>query len=185
METIDMIMIKKGFSALLLLMLLALANSAYAQSTRTLELSQGYTHTPAMAVTNLTGEVTYHNGFVMGSVTNTTNPTTFSFLLSFKDAVLIDSAAGIYSGTIISPSSSFAVTESVSRKKSTTTSGTIDSGSVTFRFLPDGRADIISVVSDSLSLWEGRNSKRRKVGSGTVDYGTVMEGEGTMVLNFF
>jgi hypothetical protein len=110
METIDMITIKKGFSASLLFMLLMLAGSASAQSTRTLSLSQGDTQTPAMPVVSLTGETTYYSGYVMGRVT-ATNPTTFSFLLSFKGTGLIDPAAGIYGGTIISPSSSFAVTE--------------------------------------------------------------------------
>jgi hypothetical protein len=183
METKIMITIKKGFSALLLFMLLMLAGSASAQSTRMLTLSQGDTQTPAMPVTNLNGETTYYSGFVMGRV-NATNPTTFSFLLSFKGGDLIDQTAGIYSGTIISPSSSFAVTEAVGRK-SISTSGSIDSGYVTYRLLPDGRADIISVVSNSLTIWEGKNSKRRKVGDGTLEYGTVTEGAGTMVLNFF
>lgn len=182
METKIMITIKKGFSALLLFTLLMLAGSASAQSTRTLALSQGDTQTPAMPVASLTGEITYYNGFVMGRVTNTT-PTTFSFLLSFKQVGLIDPTAGIYSGTIISPSSSFAVTEAVGRK-SISTSGSIDYGSVTYRLLPDGRADLIS-VSGALTIWEGKNSKRRMVGNGTIDYGTVTEGAGTMVLNFF
>ena len=178
-----MIMIKKGFSALLLFMILTLAGSASAQSARELTLSNGDTQTPAMPVTSLTGETTYYSGFVIGTV-NSTNPTTFSFLLSFKDAVLTDSTAGIYSGTIISPSSSFAVTEAVGRKKSITTSGSIDSGTVTYRLTPDGRADIIS-VSGALTIWEGKNSKRRAVGNGTVEYGTDAEGAGTMWLNFF
>lgn len=179
-----MIMIKKGVSALLMLMLLTLVNSASAQSTRTLLLTEGYTQTPAMPAVSLTGEITYYSGYVMGQVTST-NPTTFSFLLSFKNAGVVDSTAGIYRGAIISPSSSFVVTESVSRKKSITTSGTIDSGSVTYRLLPDGRADIISVVSDSLTIWEGKNKSRRAVGNGTVEYGISAEGEGTMTLNFF
>ena len=179
-----MIMIKKGFSALLLFMLLMLVGSASAQPAGTpLTLSNGDTQTPAMPVTSLTGETTYYSGFVIGTV-NSTNPTTFSFLLSFKDAVLTDSTAGIYSGTIISPSSSFAVTEAVGRKKSITTSGSIDSGTVTYRLTPDGRADIIS-VSGALTIWEGKNSKRRAVGNGTVEYGTDAEGAGTMWLNFF
>lgn len=179
-----MIMIKKGFSALLLFMLLTLAGSASAQSTRTLALNNGDTLTPAMPVTSLTGETTYYSGFVTGSVTNTTTPTTFSLLLSFKDAVLINPTAGIYSGTIISPSSSFTVTEAA-RRKSISTSGSIDSGFVTFQLLPDGRAEIISVKSNSLSIWEGKNSKRRMVGNGTLEYGTVTEGAGTMWLNLF
>ena len=178
-----MIMIKKGFSALLLFMLLMLVGSASAQSTRTLTLSNGDTQTPAMPVTSLTGETTYYSGFVMGSV-NSTNPTTFSFLLSFKDAVLIDSTAGIYSGSIISPSSSFAVTESAGRKKSITTSGSIDSGTVTYGLTREGRGEIIS-VSGALTIWEGKNSKRRAVGSGTIEYGAGTEGAGTMWLNFF
>jgi hypothetical protein len=179
-----MITIKKGFSASLLFMLLMLAGSASAQSTRTLALSQGDTQTPAMPVTHLNGEITYNSGFVMGRVT-ANNPTTFSLLLSFKGGDLIDPTAGIYGGTIISPSSSFAVTEAVGRK-SISTSGSIDSGFVTYRLLPDGRAEIISVVSNNLTIWEGRNSKRIAVGYGTLDYGTgSTEGTGTMVLNFF
>lgn len=178
-----MISIKKGFSALLFFTLLMLTGSAFAQSTRTLALTQGDTQTPAMPVTALNGEVTYYSGFVMGRVT-AANPTTFNFLLSFKGGGLIDPTAGIYSGTIISPSSSFAVTEAVGRK-SVSTSGSIDSGFVTYRLLPDGRADIISVTSSNLSIWEGKNSKRKMVGNGTLEYGTVTEGAGTMVLNFF
>lgn len=178
-----MITIKKGFSALLLFTLLMLSGSVSAQSTRTLALTQGDTQNPAMPVTTLNGEVTYYNGYVTGRV-NASNPTTFSFLLSFKSTGLIDPTAGIYGGTITAPSSSFAVTEAVGRK-SISTSGSIDSGSVTYRLLPDGRADIISVTSNSLTIWEGKNSKRRMVGNGTLEYGTVTEGAGTMVLNFF
>ncbi len=178
-----MITIKKCFSALLLFVLLTLATSAFAQSTRTLSLTQGDTQNPAMPVVSPTGEITYYSGFVTGRVTSA-NPTTFSFLLSFKQVGLIDPTAGIYSGAIISPSSSFAVTEAVGRK-SVSTSGTIDSGSVTYRLLPDGRADIISVSSNNLTIWEGKNSKRRAVGNGTIEYGTVAEGAGTMVLYFF
>jgi hypothetical protein len=182
METIKMITIKKNFSALLLIVFLALANSASAQSMRTLSLTQGDTQNPAIPAVNLNGEITYYNGFVMGQVSNTA-PTTFSLLLSFKGGGLIDPAAGIYSGIIISPSSSFAVTEAVGRK-SVSTSGTIDSGTVTYRLLPDGRADIIS-VSGALTIWSGKNSKRKAVGNGSLEYGTVTEGAGTMVLNFF
>lgn len=178
-----MITIKKGFSALLLFTLLILTGSAFAQSTRTLSLTQGDTQTPAMPAVSPTGEITYYSGFVMGRVTSV-NPTTFSLLLSFKGTGLIDPVNGIYSGTIISPSSSFAVTEAVGRK-SVSTSGTIDFGSLTYRLLPDGRADIISVSSNNLTIWEGKNSKRRAVGNGTIDYGTITEGAGTMVLNFF
>jgi hypothetical protein len=183
METIDMFILKKGFSALLLFMVLMLAGSASAQSVRTLTLSQGDTQNPAMPAVSPTGEITYYSGFVTGRVT-ATNVTTFNFLLTFKGRTLIDPAAGIYSGTIVSPSSSFSVTEAVGRK-SISTSGSIDSGAVTYRLLPDGRADILSVTSDSLTIWEGRNSKRKMVGNGILRYGTVTEGEGTMVLNLF
>lgn len=176
-----MIMIKKGFSALLLFMLLMLVGSASAQPAGMLTLSNGDTQTPAMPVTSLTGETTYYSGFVMGSV-NSTNPTTFSFLLSFRDNGS-EPINGIHSGTIISPSSSFAVTEAA-RRKSISTSGSIDSGTVTYRLTPDGRADIIS-VSGALTIWEGKNSKRRAVGNGTIEYGIVTEGAGTMWLNFF
>jgi hypothetical protein len=179
---IKMITIKKTFSALLLFVLLAIANSASAQSTRNLLLSQGDTQTPAMPAVGLDGEITYYSGFVMGRV-NSTNPTTFSFLLTFKSTGLIDPAAGIYGGSIISPSSSFAVTEAVGRK-SVSTTGTIDSGYVTYQLLPDGRADIITVTGN-LTIWEGKNSKRKAVGNGTIQYGTETEGAGTMVLNFF
>jgi hypothetical protein len=51
--------------------------------------------------------------------------------------------------------------------------------------LPDGRADIIGAVSDSLTIWEGKNSKRKMVGNGTLEYGTVTQGAGAMVLSFF
>lgn len=176
-----MITIKKGFT-LLLFMLLTLAGSASAQTTRTLSLSQGYTQTPAMPVASPTGTTTYYGGFVMGRVSST-NPATFSFLLTFSDAGLIDPANGIYSGVIISPNSSFAVTEAVGRK-STSTSGSIDSGSVVYRLTPDGRAEILS-VSSSLTIWEGKNSKRKAVGNGTIQYGLSTEGAGTIMLNFF
>ena len=177
-----MITIKKGFSALSLIVLLTLSGSAYAQTTRTLSLSRGDTLTPASPVVDSTGATTYFGGFVIGRVAGNT-PGTFTFSLAFRDTGLIDPVAGIYSGLIISPNSSFAVTE-VSGRKSVSTSGTIDGGAVTYRLTPDGRAEIISVVSNSLTVWEGKNSRRRAVGYGTLEYGTAADGVGTMVLYY-
>jgi hypothetical protein len=96
---------------------------------------------------------------------------------------VLDPVAGIYSGFIVPPTSSFSVSE-VSGRKSVSTSGTVDSGAVTYRLTPDGRADVISIVSSGLTVWEGKSKTRRAVGYGTVDYGTAAEGAGTMVLYF-
>ena len=177
-----MITMKKGFSALLLLMLLTFANSASAQTMRTLSLSQGDTLAPAFPVVDSAGTTTYFGGFVLGRVAGTT-PGTFSFSLTFRDTGLIDPVAGVYGGFILSPNSTFAVTE-VSGRKSISTSGMIDAGTVTYRLTPDGRAEIVSIVSGNLTIWEGKNKRRTAVGYGTLEYGMASEGTGTMVLYF-
>jgi hypothetical protein len=54
---------------------------------------------------------------------------------------------------------------------------------VTYK-VTDGRAEIISIVSNSLTIWEGKGKRRAATGNGTLDYGTSAEGVGTIVLNF-
>ena len=162
--------------------LLSLSSPAAAQTTRTFSLIQGDTMTPASPVTDLTGVTTYYNGFVTGRVESPT-PTTFSYSLAFRGADPTQ-VPGVYSGTILTPSSSFAVTEA-SGRKSVSTSGTIDAGTVTYRLLPDGRADIISVVSGNLTIWQGKNKSRKAVGYGSINYGTPVAGAGSMALYFY
>jgi hypothetical protein len=173
---------KKAIFALSLLMILTLAGGASAQTVRNLTLSRGDTITPASPVTDATGATTFYGGFVSGGVEGTT-PGVFTLSLTFRGTGVLDPLAGVYGGAIIPPSGSFAVTEAVGRK-SQTTSGTIDAGAVTYRLTADGRAEIISVVSGSLTVWQGKNAKRRAVGNGTLDYGTVTPGAGTMTLFF-
>jgi hypothetical protein len=176
-----MIKIRQGFFALSLFVL-ALTIGAQAQ-TQTLSLVNGDSLTPASAFVDLTGAKTYVGGFVTGQVTAST-VTTFTFSVTFKEIGLVAGTTDIYQGSIVAPNSSFAVTQA-SGRKSVTTSGTIDTGTVTYSLTPDGRADIISIESDGLTIWEGKNKSRRAVGNGTLDYGTVVGGTGTMVLNFF
>ena len=173
---------KKGLAALSLLLLLTLAGSASAQTTRTYSLVQGGTHIAASPFVDLSGSTTYHGALVIGQMSSAA-PTTFTFSLAFRETGLIDPAAGIYGGVILPPTSSFSVSQ-LSGRKSVTTSGTIDSGAVTYRLTPDGRAEIVSVVSSALTIWEGRNKSRKAVAHGTVNYGTAAEGAGTLVLNF-
>ncbi|HEX8188133.1 MAG TPA: hypothetical protein VF586_07280 [Pyrinomonadaceae bacterium] len=173
---------KKGLYALPLLLLFTLAGGASGQTTRTYSLTQGDTLTPASPFVDEAGATTYHGALVIGQVSGAT-PGTFTFSLAFRETGLIDAAAGVYAGVILPPTSSFSVSE-VSGRKSVSTSGTVDSGAVTYRLTPDGRADIISVVSSGLTVWEGRNKTRRAVGHGAVDYGTAAEGAGTLVLYF-
>jgi hypothetical protein len=131
---------------------------------------------------DLNGSTTYHGALVIGQVASAT-PTTFTFSLASRETGLIDPVAGIYGGVVLPPTSSFSVSE-LSGRKSVTTSGTIDPGTVTNRLTPAGRAEIVSVVSSALTVWEGRNKSRKAVGHGTVNYGTAAEGAGTMVLYF-
>ena len=177
-----MLSIKKGLPAFSLLLLLTLAGSASAQTSRTYSLVQGVTQVAASPFVDSSGATTYQGALVMGQAAGAT-PTTFTFSLAFRETGLTDPAVGIYSGVILPPTSSFSVSE-VSGRKSVTTSGTIDSGTVTYRLTPDGRAEIVSVVSSALTVWEGKSKTRRAVGYGTVDYGTAAEGAGTMVLYF-
>lgn len=173
---------KQGLSALSLLVLLTLAGSASAQTARTYSLVQGDTHVEASPFVGVDGSTTFHGALVIGQVASAA-PTTFTFSLAFRDTGLIDPAAGIYGGAILPPTSSFSVSET-SGRKSISTSGTFDSGTVTYRLTPDGRAEIVSVVSSALTVWEGRNKSRTAVGRGTVNYGTAAEGAGTLVLYF-
>ena len=174
---------KKVTLALSLLMLLALATAASAQTTRTLTLSQGDTITPASPITDATGATTYFGAFVNARVAGT-SPGVATFSLAFSDAGLVDPLVpGVYSGTILAPNSSFAVTETVGRK-SVSTSGTIDAGTVTFSLTADGRAEIISIVSGNLTIWEGKSRRRTAVGFGSLDYGTAAPDAGTLTLVF-
>jgi hypothetical protein len=91
--------------------------------------------------------------------------------------------AGIYGGDILSPYNSFAVTEA-SGRKSISTSGTIDAGTVTYRLTADGRAEIFSVTSNNLTVWEGKNKRRTAMGTGTLNYGPAADDSGTMTLSF-
>ncbi|HEX6184204.1 MAG TPA: hypothetical protein VFZ44_10030 [Pyrinomonadaceae bacterium] len=173
---------RKAFVALSLLMLLALATAASAQTTRTLTLTQGDTISPATPITDATGATTYFGGFVNARVEGT-SPGVLTLSLAFRDSGVIDPLGGVYGGTIVAPNSSFALTETVGRK-SRTTSGTVDAGAVTYRLTADGRAEIISVVSGSLTIWEGKNRRRMVVGYGSLDYGTAAPGAGTLTLFF-
>ena len=176
---------KKAFFSLSLLMLLAVAASA--QTTRTVTLVQGDTITPASPVTDATGATTYYSGFVQARVQGT-SPGVATFSLAFRDAGLVDPLVpGVYSGTILAPNSSFSVTETVvsgRKSQSVSTSGTIDAGTVTYSLTADGRAEIISIVSGNLTIWEGKSRRRTAVGVGSVDYGTSTPGAGTMTLTF-
>jgi hypothetical protein len=177
-----MFAMKKGLYALTLLLLLTLAGSASGQAARTLSLSLGDTITPASPFVDASGATTYHGALITGRVDGST-PGSFVFSLTFRETGVIDPVAGIRSGFIVPPTSSFSVSE-FSGRKSVTTSGTVDSGAVTYRLTPDGRADIISIVSSGLTVWEGKNKTRKAVGYGTVNYGTSAEGAGTLVLYF-
>lgn len=174
---------KKAIFTLSLLMLLAL--SASAQTSRTLTLAQGDTITPATPVTDATGATTYYSAFVNARVAGT-SPGVATFSLAFRDAGLVDPLVpGVYSGTILAPNSSFAVTETVTsgrKSQSVSTSGTIDAGTVTYSLTADGRAEIISIVSGNLTIWEGKSRRRAAVGVGSLDYGTSAPGAGTLTL---
>ena len=166
----------------LLLFVLAAYGATYGQTTRTYSLANGDQLMPSSSIVDSSGVPTYFGGAINGSVTNVSAPAVFTLSIAFRESGVVDAAAGIYSGIILAPNSTFAITESA-RRKSVSTSGSVDGGTVTYRLI-DGRAEIISVVS-SLTVYEGKNKSRRAVGTGTLDYGTSAEGSGTMVLNFF
>ena len=154
---------------------------AAAQTTRTFTLSRGDMLTPPSPSIDPSGATTYFGGLVVGQVEGS-SPSTFTLSTTFRSTGVVDPVAGIYGGVIVSPYSSFVVTQS-SGRKSVSTSGTIDAGTVTYRLTPDGFADIVS-VSGNLTVWEGRNKRRTAVGTGTLDYGTTVEGSGTITLYF-
>lgn len=160
----------------------SLAAPAAAQSTRTYSLRSGDTLTPASAGFDPTGAPAYVGAVVAGQLNGAAGGI-FTLWASFRNTGF-DPATGLYVGEIVPQYSSFAVTEG-SGRKSVTTSGTVDAGTVTYRLLADGPAEIVSVVSDNLTVWQGKNKSRRAVGSGTLDYGTSAEGAGTIALNFF
>jgi hypothetical protein len=159
----------------------SLSSLAVAQNTRTFSLVRGDTLTPAFPTVDPSGATRY-SGVLVGGQVEGTNPGTFTFSLNFRSTGVVDPVTGVYGGEIISPFSSFVVSQPNGRK-SVSTSGTIDAGTVTYRVTPDGLAEIISVTSN-LTVWEGKNKRRTAVGFGTVDYGTTVEGSGTIILNF-
>jgi len=160
--------------------LFSLSSPAAAQTARTFSLSQGATLMPASPGFDPSGGTTYFGGLVAGQVAGTT-PGTFTLSVTFRSTGVVDAAAGIYGGEIVSPYSSFVVTQG-SGRKSVQTSGTIDAGTVTYRLTSDGRAEILSVGSGNLTVWEGKNKRRTAVGYGTLNYGTSVKGSGTIVL---
>lgn len=160
----------------------SLSSLAMAQNTRTFSLVRGDTLTPAYPTVDQSGATRYSGVLVAGQVDGT-NPGTFTFSLTFQDTGIVDPVAGVRSGVIVSPFSSFVVTQGTGRK-SVSTSGTIDAGTVTYRVTPDGFAEVISVTSNNLTVWEGKNKRRTAIGFGTLDYGTTVEGSGNLVLNF-
>jgi hypothetical protein len=162
--------------------IISLSSPAAAQTAHTYSLGPGDTITPASPGFDPSGATVYYSGLVAGQVAATAGHT-FTLSVAFRSTGVIDPVAGIYGGEILSPYSSFVVTQS-SGRKSVSTSGTIDAGSVTYRLTADGRADIISVTSNNLTIWEGKNKRRTVVGYGTLNYGTITEGSGTMTLYF-
>lgn len=163
---------------------LLFSSPAAAQSTRSFSLTRGDTMTPASpGFPDPSGAPTYHGGLVAGQV-NGTPGDVFTLSLTFRSTGVIDPVAGIYGGEIVSPFSSFVVTQN-SGRKSVSTSGTIDAGTVTYRLTAYGMADIISVTSGNLTVWEGKTKSRRAVGNGTLNYGTAIEGSGSIALFFF
>jgi len=160
---------------------LLLSSSAAAQSMRTYSLKNGGTISLASTGYDPSGAPAYIGGSIAGQLEGATSGT-FSFWVSFRNTSF-DPATGVYGGEIVPQYSSFAVTEG-SGRKSVTTSGTIDAGTVTYRLTPDGLAEIISVVSNNLTVWGGKSKRRRAVGHGTLDYGTSGQGMGTMTLYF-
>lgn len=162
--------------------LFSLNSATMAQTTRTFTLGPGDTLMPASPGLDTTGGTTYQGGLVAGPASST-SPGTFTLSVTFQSAGVVDSANGIYGGTILAPYSSFVVTQS-SGRKSVSTSGTIESGTVTYRLTPEGFAEIISVASNNLIVWEAKNRRRTAVGTGTLDYGTSTEGSGTLTLAF-
>src|SRR5687768_15788318 len=170
-----MIKIGQGLFALTLFVL-ALTISAQAQ-TQTYSLVNGDQLTPASPFVDGTGVKTYFGGFINGQVVADTT-TTFTLSVAFREIGPVEGVPGVYSGSVVAPNSSFAVTRQAGRK-SVSTSGSIDVGTVTYSLDADGRAYVISIESDNLTIWEGKNKNRRAVGNGTLDYGTVAAGSGT------
>lgn len=174
---------KKRLYALPLLLLLTLAGGASGQTAHTYSLSLGDTLTPASPFVSQSGTTTFHGALISGRADGGAAPGTFTFSLAFQATGVVDPAAGIYGGFVVPPTSSFSVSE-VSGRKSVSTSGTVDAGTVTYRLTPEGMAEIVSIVSSNLTVWEGKNKTRKAVGYGTVNYGTSAEGAGALVLYF-
>jgi hypothetical protein len=162
--------------------LFSINSATMAQTTRTFTLGAGDTLMPAAPGLDTTGGTTYQGGLVGGQAFSTSTGT-FTLSVTFQSTGVVDSAAGIYGGIILAPYSSFVVTQS-SGRKSVSTSGTIDFGTVTYRVMSNGFAEILSVASNNLTVWEGKNKNRTAVGTGTLDYGTSIEGSGTLTLLF-
>jgi hypothetical protein len=162
--------------------LIALGPRAAAQTTRTFSLKNGDTIAPASPGFDPSGGTAYYSGLVAGQVEGAT-PGTFTLSVAFRNAGPA-AEPGVYVGQIMAPYSSFSVTQA-SGRKSVSTSGTIDSGAVTYRLTAYGQAEIISVSSENLTVWEGKNKSRKAVGRGALDYGTAAAGTGTITLSFF
>ena len=175
---------KRLFAAALIsaAVFVSLSSLVMAQTTRTFSLSRGDMMAPAIGTVDPSGATTYHGGLVAGQVDGI-NGNVFTLSITFRSTGVVDQTTGIHSGVIVSPFSSFVVSQS-SGRKSVSTSGTIDAGNVTYRLSPEGYAEIISATGN-LTVWEGKNKSRRAVGYGSLDYGTAAEGVGTINLNFF
>src|SRR5688500_7662558 len=91
----------------LLLFVLAAAGPASGQ-TRTFSPLNGDSLPPATPFVDINGVTTYFGGFINGQVAST-SPATFTLAITFRAEGVVDPAAGIYSGTIVAPNSSFAV----------------------------------------------------------------------------
>src|SRR5688500_17408576 len=96
--------IRNGLIALSLFILSVVAVSG---QTRNISLFDGDSLTPASAFVDLTGSTTYYGGFINGR----TPGGTFTFSVTFRAGELIDPTGGIYSGTVVAPNSSFAISE--------------------------------------------------------------------------
>lgn len=161
---------------------ISLSSQVMAQTTRTFSLTRGDMIAPAIPSVDPGGTTTYHGGLVAGQV-DATMGSTFTLSITFRSTGVVDPTTGTYGGVIVSPFSSFVVSQS-SGRKSVSTSGTIDAGNVTYRLTTDGFAEIITATGN-LTVWEGKNKSRRAVGYGNLDYGTAAEGTGAINLNFF
>ena len=174
---------KKPAFALATLMAFCLLAQAFtrtataAPAARTVALAGTWTGQSFPVTNALTGAVTYYNGYVTGTASGDING---SFVLSvaFTGGQPVDAAAGIYSGTVLYPNSSFSLTSG----KNNSMSGTINSGLVTYQVNPDGTARILSLSGAALTVQGGKGAYNKATGTGTAEYGTVTAGAGTITL---